>query len=165
MTFREFLESFPTKYCLRGDVETPSQSVSREEILGYFSKPRVIRIGTKGGTLRVYVSDNDGTYGLTVSREDVLSAFEKCPKDELTGEEFVEALERIVLHLLEKKYGELLTVYAVLPVVKTRVERPGRKLREKRTEEKTEESKKDNALDEFLKELEELEAESDGPSV
>ena len=158
MNFKEFLESFPTKYYLKGEVKIPSQRVTKEEILGYFSKPRVIRIGTKGGTLRVYVSDSDAAYGLTVSREDVLNSFEKCPKEELTGEEFVEALERIILHLLEKRYGELLATYVVFPVVGTKVQK------KPSTGESTEEKRSD-VLDEFLKDLEELEAESNGPSV
>ena len=123
----QFKQLFPTKYVLKPTRELPqnilNERVGKDELISYFYKPRVVSFQTQGASLRVYLHDRkeEGYYGLTVSLKEVRESIAKYPADTLTGREVSEAVETVVLYLLEKKYGDLLTVYAVLPVMTTRV--------------------------------------------
>ena len=126
----EFKKRFPSKYVLRPVRELPqnilNDRVSKEDLIAYFRKPRVVSFLTKGATLRVYLHNRmeENHYGLTLNLKEVREAIAEYPADTLTGKEVVEVVETVVLHLLEKKYANLLSVYAILPVHYTRVIKP-----------------------------------------
>lgn len=168
MNLKEFLEKYPTSYRLTDAEEVPENLLSlkatKEELLAYFQERRLVKFLTKGAPLKVYVTDDENfkpSYGLVVSGKELREILKELPAEELTGEELAEVVGHLILHLLEKRYGNLLTVYTTLPVLSTSVvekdgtaEKKGKELEETEKEmndEKGTEPEEEDPIDEFLK--------------
>lgn len=175
MELKEFLEKYPTSYRLTDAEEVPENLLSlkatKEELLAYFQEKRVVKFLTKGAPLKVYVTNDENfrpPNGLAVSGKELREILEKLPAEELTGEELAEVVGHLILHLIEKRYGNLLTIHTALPVVSTSVvkkdggaEKEEKEMEEKeleKTENKTPENagngaepEEEDPIDEFLK--------------